>query len=268
MIKSQIISTVIPSWLITYKLTDFQFRLFTLLEYFRYTNTKDLTSDFIAEYLGKHRDTVRRELNRFNQIFPDEFLKVHFVKNGLNTNHKIVIDWRYINNRTEIQTEQTNINSADKYALTHFLKNSRYFSNHNADEITKIKSDFENLIKALLYVDTCKDVKNPIRYLRSCFKNGIFKYDKRVFDLETLNVDKKEIKQRMKKLTRIDSNLMYGITHDAMDLINIAKKDHYVFYGIKDAKFIYLYRCTYKTKEANVKNTLEKYQIPFQIFVR
>ena len=270
MIRSKLVTTVIPSWLITYTLTDFQFRLFTLLEYFRFTNEKNLTSNLIGEYLGKHRDTVRRELNHFNDIFPDNFLKIHFVKNGLNTNHKIVIDWQYINNRTNILIEpQNEIPIQDKHTLTHFLKNSHYFSNNQLDEILSIKKvDFENLIKGLLYVDTRKDVKEPLRYLRSCFKHGVFKYDKEKFDLELLDTKVKDFGKRVRKLSRVDSTLLFGITLQNMELLKHLKDEHLNFYGVKTKDQFLISRATYQTKNSNVKNQLDKFKIPYTIYLR
>lgn len=275
MIKQNIF-TQFPSWITTYpKLTHFQFRLYTLLEYYRFTQTNP-TTDEIANDLsflkkGTHksfRDFIRKELRQFNNIFPNEFLSIHFKRSGIGLADKIIIHFNYINKEIKIHDSQI-INLQDQNSLSHFLKNSKYFSCYNASEIIPfVKADFENLLKALIYIDTRKEVKEPLRYLRSCFKNNVFKYDKKEFELEKIEVEKEEYHKRLNKLAKIDSPLLYGITYSDLKLLDIPKSEQYIFYGIKDKNHILIYRTTYKTKEANTKNVLSKYKIPHQIFLR
>ena len=275
---NQNIFTQFPAWVITHqKLSHFQFRLYTLLEYFRFTKQTDLTSEVFAQYLlpddkkikfKSFRDYIRRELNRFNEIFPQEFLRIYFKQNHLNTPHTIIIHFNYLTTQIRI-SDKMEVNASDKLALSHFLKNSKYFSEIKPIElINMIPTDFENLLKALIYCDSKNNLREPIRYLRSCFKDKVFKYDKKELELEKFDVDKIDYSKRLKKLAKIDSPLVYGITLQHAELLKHAKDENYIFYGVKDVKYFFIYRCTYHTKEANPKAALEKYQIPYQLFLR
>lgn len=275
---NQNIFTQFPAWVITnHKLSNFQFRLYTLLEYFRFTKQTDLTSETIAQYLipldkkikfKSFRDYIRRELNRFNDIFPQEFLRIYFKKKALNTPHEIIIHFNYLTTQIKI-SDKMEVNFSDKLSLSHFLKNSKYFSEIKPDELLNmIQTDFENLLKALIYCDSRNNLREPIRYLRSCFKDKVFKYDKKELELEKFDIDKTDYSKRLKKLARIDSPLLYGITNEYAELLKHTKDENYIFYGIKDKNHFLIYRCTYHTKEANPKTALEKHKIPYQIFLR
>lgn len=248
------------------KLSNLQFRIYSLLEFYRFTKEPDKTSDRIASALGVHRDTIRRELNKMQQIFSDEldnFISIYFLQKHINEPSQIIIHWNYLETVSIIDGDNIKLNTSDLAAIKFTLTTSKHFHRYKPEILFTIAGTdkTDELIKAITFVDQKKKVKQPLPYLRSCFVDGLFKFDKAIVSLAQIN-------GKLPKGIKIDSNFLYGLTNEQFQILKSNKTDEYKFHSFQDNYERIIYYCSYKTKPANIRNALNQFQVKYSVYLK
>lgn len=265
-------------------LTPFQKFLITILIYLTFRGRRDIDSNVLAAIANVNRDHLRRQLREIQRRFtegdgvPQNFINLYFVKSGFNIPDAIVFHKNYENKTLVINNgSQEKFSNNDLIILERFLAGSKYFKESDGRLLFKLAgTGLDELIKGILYTDAQKTIKDPIAYLRTCYKNGFFKYEKIYNSLPVIDSAKyvfsgKEISgyiTPVKIKGNIAAPFVFGITLNDFETLKAKKTDEYKFHIIKDLDKVIIYKSTLHSKDCNTQKALEKFEIPYTIHLR
>lgn len=221
---------------------------------------------------NKHRDTVRREFNKLQKNeAAQKYLKIYFVKDKLNTEHKIVLHFqddvpRYL--QVDKKNDLNNkINFEDEILLRAYLKDTSFFSGETPETLMLLCNvKAAELVKGLIYINQMKrkldstgdTIKNPKGYLISLFdEKGLFKY----------NLTPKRYLANDVQI-KSDSTYEYELTAENFGILRrmvSGKRSKFHFDFRETGKFVYLKSMTMAGKPNNPSRWLKRFDIPFQI---
>ena len=238
-----------------------QFRILCFLILCRFQKIEP-NSKLISEYLGIKQDTVRRNLRYMSKSEEiTKYFNFFFKSNkAINQPDSVIIYHKYDPSTVQnLNINQIKVNDKDLYEIRQYLSKSTYFSKCQPLELF-IKAETTNkneLLLGLVYIDSKKNIKNNFAYLSRCFKNGQFIFKKEY---------KNEFKETGKGFkAKIKDKLIFEVRSEEMNyLIEQTEKD-YKFSGVNLSGVFHIVSGTYHTKQANIKNVLDKFHIEYKI---
>ena len=193
--------------------------LLVFLDYLYSQRVRYITKNDIAEKLSYSKNHVNKLLRYFAkgkdeqaEYIRQKYLTIVFIRQGIEKKSGI-----YLPDKIQISFKHEDLTILSQglsfqpgEAINQYLKHSHYFSNERPINLVNIAQprDESSFLKALIYTDSRKKVKNAVAYLKTCFNsNGEFIYEKREKSFKNVGTPKTSTVPNQN--TKIDSNYFY-----------------------------------------------------------
>lgn len=233
-----------------------------------------ITKNDIAEHLSYSKNHVNKLLRFFAkgkdeqaEYIRQKYLTIVFIRQGIEKKSGI-----YLPDKIQISFKHEDLTILSQglsfqpgAAVDQYIKHSHYFSKERPINLVNIAQpkDEASFIKALIYTDSRKTVKNAIAYLKTCFdSDGNFIYENREKSFKKVGVPKTSGVQNQK--TVIDSNYFYLLEPDEYKKLKETNLEGYRVFAQVYESFILIYSLTYHAKPANIQIYLNKLKVTYE----
>lgn len=248
--------------------------LLVYLDYLYSQRVRYITKNDIAEKLSYSKNHVNKMLRYFAkgkeeqaEYIRQKYLTIVFIRQGIEKKSGI-----YLPDKIQISFKHEDLEILSQgltfepgEAINQYLKHSKYFSNERPINLVNIAQpkDEACFIKALIYTDSRKTVKNAIAYLKTCFdSNGNFIYENREKSFRKVGIPKQT--GAPNQSTKIDSNFFYLIEPGEYKKLKETMIEGYRIFSQVYETFVLIYSLNYHAKPANIQIYLTKLKVTYE----
>ena len=248
--------------------------LLVFLDYLYSQRVRYITKNDIAEKLSYSKNHVNKLLRYFAkgkeeqaEYIRQKYLTIVFIRQGIEKKSgiylpdKIQISFKH----EDLEILSQGLSFQPGEAINQYLKHSHYFSNERPINLVNIAQpkDESSFIKALIYTDSRKKVKNAVAYLKTCFNsNGEFIYEKREKSFKYVGTPKNSTVPNQN--TKIDSNYFYLLEPVEYKKLKETNLEGYRVFAQVYGTFVLIYSLNYRSKPANIQNYLNKLKVTYE----